>query len=176
MTIQSIVAQALQDGYLTPAMETEVGRICESAAELSIEEYMALDRLMSCLLSGEVVAIPHKQFINVMEDLVVTEVVARVSEIARDKHEELDVSDITAYALNRLPPLYATTEEGAQYQRQRAHQALRELIVSQVEAGIAQFLNRPEIPDRKPLDKPVRKDALSQLSELLQSYGTTFGS
>ncbi|MFN5514746.1 MAG: late competence development ComFB family protein [Cyanobacteriota bacterium] len=176
MSIQSIVAQALQDGYLTPAMESEVGRICESATELSIEEYMALDRLMSCLLSGEVAAMPHKQFINVMEDLVVTEVMTRVAEIGKAQTEELDVSDITAYALNRLPPLYATTEEGANYQRDKAQQALRELIVTQVEAGIAQYLNRPEIPDRKPLDKPVRKDTLSQLSELLQSYGTTFGS
>lgn len=176
MSIQSIVAQALQDGYLTPAMESEVGRICESATELSIEEYMALDRLMSCLLSGEVAAMPHKQFINVMEDLVVTEVITRVAEIGKDQSEELEVSDITAYALNRLPPLYATTEEGANYQRDKAQQALRELIVAQVEAGIAQYLNRPEIPDRKPLDKPVRKDTLSLLGELLQSYGTTFDS
>jgi hypothetical protein len=49
MTIEKIVEQALQDGYLTPAMEAEVGRICDTASELSIEEYMALDRLMGAL-------------------------------------------------------------------------------------------------------------------------------
>jgi hypothetical protein len=53
MTIEKIVEQALQDGYLTPAMEAEVGRICDTASELSIEEYMALDRLMGALLTGK---------------------------------------------------------------------------------------------------------------------------
>jgi hypothetical protein len=28
MSIEKIVDQALQDGYLTPSMEAEVGRIC----------------------------------------------------------------------------------------------------------------------------------------------------
>jgi len=36
MSIQKIVEQALQDGYLTSAMEAEVGRICDNASELSI--------------------------------------------------------------------------------------------------------------------------------------------
>ena len=58
-SIESIVEQALEDGYLTPAMEAEVGRICDSAFELSVEEYMALDRLMGALLTGEVVAVPR---------------------------------------------------------------------------------------------------------------------
>jgi len=48
-SIESIVEQALQDRYFTPAMEAEVGRICDSAFELSVEEYMALDRLMGRL-------------------------------------------------------------------------------------------------------------------------------
>ena len=52
MSIQKIVDQALQDGYLTPAMEAEVGRICNTASELSIEEYMALDRLMGVFVNG----------------------------------------------------------------------------------------------------------------------------
>ncbi len=55
MSIEKIVEQALQDGYLAPAMKAEVGRICDNASQLSIEEYMALDRLMGALLNGEVV-------------------------------------------------------------------------------------------------------------------------
>jgi len=120
MSIEKIVEQALQDGYLTPAMEAEVGRICDTASELSIEEYMSLDRLMGALLTGEVVAVPRKQFINVMEELVLTEAIARVAEIEATSDRTLDLGDIAAYALNRLLPLYATTEEGATYQRQRA--------------------------------------------------------
>lgn len=49
MSIREIVEQALEDGYLTPAMEAEVGRICDTVSQLSIEEYMALDK-HGCLI------------------------------------------------------------------------------------------------------------------------------
>ncbi|MCT7954222.1 late competence development ComFB family protein [Laspinema palackyanum] len=176
MSIEKIVEQALQDGYLTPAMEAEVGRICNTASELSIEEYMALDRLMGSLLTGEVVVLPRKQFINVMEELVLSEAIARVAEIEATSDRTLDVGDIAAYALNRLPPLYATTEEGANYQRVRAKEELQELISKQVEEAIARYLDRPEFPGRVALGKSSGKEMLTQVSSILQSYATIFES
>lgn len=177
MSIGKIVEQALQDGYLTPAMEAEVGRICDHASELSIEEYMALDRLMGSLLTGEVVAVPRKQFINVMEDLVLTEAVARVAEIEATSEAtsegSLDVGDIAAYALNRLPPLYATTEEGASWQRARAKTELQELISQQVSEAIARNLDRRN--DRTVLTpKNTGNEVLRQVSTLLQAYAPAF--
>lgn len=175
MSIEKIVEQALQDGYLTPAMETEVGRICDTASELSIEEYMALDRLMGALLTGEVVAVPRKQFINVMEELVLTEAITKVAEIEATSDHVLDVGDIAAYALNRLPPLYATTEEGAKYQRQRAKEELHDLITEQVTTAIAQNLNRPDFgSERQAIRKVDDKDLLKQMSNLLQDYAPSF--
>ncbi|WP_414588949.1 late competence development ComFB family protein [Scytonema sp. PCC 10023] len=174
MSIEKIVEQALQDGYLTPAMEAEVGRICDSASELSIEEYKALDRLMVSLLSGDVVAVPRKQFINVMEELVLTEAISRVAEIEATSESSLDVGDIAAYALNRLPPLYATTEEGANYQRQRARAQLEELIAQQVAEAIARNLDRPN-DDRTPVGtKNTGNEVLRQVSTLLQAYAPHF--
>jgi hypothetical protein len=175
MSIEKIVEQALQDGYLTPVMETEVGRICDTASELSIEEYMALDRLMGALLTGEVVAVPRKQFINVMEELVLTEAIARVAEIEATSDRVLDVGDIAAYALNRLPPLYATTEEGAKYQRQRANEELHELITQQVGNAIARNLDRPNFgSERQAIGKSSGGDVLKQVSSLLQVYAPSF--
>ncbi|HEY9735389.1 MAG TPA: late competence development ComFB family protein [Trichocoleus sp.] len=176
MTIEKIVEQALQDGYLTPAMEAEVGRICDTASELSIEEYMALDRLMGALLTGEVVAVPRKQFINVMEELVLTEAIARVAEIESSTDATLDLGDVAAFALNRLPPLYATTEEGANYQREKAKGELSELIAEQVKEAIACNLNRPDFyPERQSLKKkPTGDDVLGQVSTLLQDYAHKF--
>lgn len=175
MSIEKIVEQALQDGYLTPAMEAEVGRICDNASDLSIEEYMSLDRLMGSLLTGEVVAVPRKQFINVMEELVLTEVIAKVAEIEASSESSLDVGDITAYALNRLPPLYATTEEGANYQRQRAKTELQEFISQQVAKAIDRYLDQPEFfPERQALGKSTGSDVLSQVSNLLQVYAPSF--
>jgi hypothetical protein len=178
MSIEKIVEQALQDGYLTPAMEAEVGRICDTASELSIEEYMALDRLMGALLTGEVVAVPRKQFINVMEELVLTEAIARVAEIEATSDRTLDLGDIAAYALNRLPPLYATTEEGANYQRNRAKEDLHHLIAQCVGEAIAKNLDRPDFfPERQALGKNSSKEeVLTQVSALLQAYAPAFES
>ncbi len=174
MSIEKIVEQALQDGYLTPVMEAEVGRICDNASELSIEEYMALDRLMGSLLTGEVVAVPRKQFINVMEELVLTEAIARVAEIEATSESSLDVGDIAAYALNRLPPLYATTEEGANFQRQHGKAELQELISQQVSEAISRSLNRPN-DDRKPVvGKTTGNEVLRQVSALLETYAPQF--
>jgi hypothetical protein len=175
MSIERIVEQALQDGYLTPVMETEVGRICDTASELSIEEYMALDRLMGALLTGQVVAVPRKQFINVMEELVLTEAIARVAEIEATSDQVLDVGDIAAYALNRLPPLYATTEEGAKYQRQRAKEELQDLITQQVSEAITCNLDRPDFgAERQAIGKNTGTDVLKQVSSLLQVYAPSF--
>ncbi len=175
MSIEKIVEQALHDGYLTPAMEAEVARICDTAAELSIEEYMALDRLMGSLLTGEVVAVPRKQFINVMEELVLSEAISRAAQIEATSDRVLDVGDIAAYALNRLPPLYATTEEGANYQRQRAKEALQDLITQQVNEAIARNLEQPELdPTRQALGKSTGRDVLKQVSSLLEAYAPSF--
>lgn len=175
MTIEKIVEQALHDGYLTPAMEAEVGRICDMASELSIEEYMALDRLMGALLTGEVVAVPRKQFINVMEELALTEAISRVAEIEATTEMTLDLGDIAAYALNRLPPLYATTEEGAEYQRSRAKEVLQALIAEKVDEAIAHNLDRPDFfPDRHAIRKSDKDEVLNQVSVLLQTYAHKF--
>lgn len=175
MSIEKIVEQALQDGYLTPAMEAEVGRICNTASELSIEEYMSLDRLMGALLTGEVVVLPRKQFINVMEELVLSEAIARVAEIEATSDRTLDVGDIAAYALNRLPPLYATTEEGANYQRERAKKEYQDLISKQVSEAIARSLDRPSpFPDRQALGKTGGGDVLSGLSKMLEAIASDY--
>nr|WP_210391337.1 late competence development ComFB family protein [Synechococcus sp. PCC 7502] len=156
-------------------MEAEVGRICDSAFELSVEEYMALDRLMGSLLTGEVVAVPRKQFINVMEELVLAESVARVAEIESATNTVLDLGDIAAYALNRLPPLYATTEEGAAYQRKRALAELQTLITQQVKEAIDRSLDRPKFfPERAGIEPKPQEGVLSQLNNLLQAYAPEF--
>ncbi len=175
MTIEEIVEQALSNGYLTPTMEAEVGRICDHAADLAVQEYQALDRLMGSLLTGQVVAVPRKQFINVMEELVLTEAITRVSEVEASTEQTLDLGDIAAYALNRLPPLYATTEEGATYQRQRALEELSELIAQQVTAAISRSVDQPDFfPERHAINTHEQSDVVGQMSSLLQAYAPKF--
>ena len=176
MNIEKIVDQALQAGYLTPSMEAEVGRLCEVSNELTPEEYKSLDKLMGALLTGEIVATPKKQFINVMEELVVGVVISKVAEIETSTYSLLDVGDISAYALNRLPPLYATTEEGAEFQRQKAQQELQGLIDKQVDSAISLYLDRPEFyPERQAITKSEDNGSVfEQVSKLLQSQAALF--
>ncbi len=173
MSIEKIVDQALQDGYLTPSMEAEVGRICNTASELSIEEYMALDRLMGALLTGEVVVLPRKQFINVMEELVLSEAIAKVAEIEDSNDRPVDVGDIAAYALNRLPPLYATTEEGAQYQRARAREELQEPISTQVKDAIAISIDQAA-PHPTSFGQSSGQEMVTKMTNLLKVYAEEF--
>ena len=136
---------------------------------------MALDTLLGALLTGEVVAVPRKQFINVMEELVLTEAIARVAEIEATSESSLDVGDIAAYALNRLPPLYATTEEGAAYQRQTAKAELEAFISQQVREAISRYLDRPNFfPERQAISKNTGNEVLRQVSTLLQAYAPNF--
>ncbi|AFZ45625.1 Late competence development protein ComFB [Halothece sp. PCC 7418] len=175
MEIKTIVAQALNDGYLTPVMEGEISRICETTTELSPDEYSALDELMSALLNGKVVASHRKKCINVMEELVLTEAITIVAEIEVTSDQSIDLSDITAYALNRLPPLYATTEEGANYQKQRAQNELQELINQRVQEAITHHLKSDKVLGaRKALGKDTETEVAQQISSLLQTYAEEY--
>lgn len=176
MSIKSIVNQALEEGYLTPVMEAEISRICETAKELSSEEYTALDELMSALLNGKVVASHRKQFINVMEELVLSETLTLISELEITSNQSIDIGDITAYALNRLPPLYATTEEGANYQKERAKTELKGLIDQQVQEAISHHVSSNKVlADRQALGKDQGGDeVVKQISSLLQTYAVGY--
>ncbi|MFP4133172.1 MAG: late competence development ComFB family protein [Halothece sp.] len=176
MSIKSIVNQALEDGHLTPVMEAEISRICETAEELSPEEYTALDQLMSALLNGKVVASHRKQFINVMEELVLSEALTLISEVEMASDESIDIGDITAYALNRLPPLYATTEEGANYQKERAKNELKGLVNQRVREAISHHVSSNKVlAYRQALgtDKGGN-EVVQQISNLLQTYAVGY--
>lgn len=175
--IERMVDLALRNGCLTPGIEAEVGRICDIGFDLSVNEYMALDRLMSALLTGEVVTLHRRQSINVMEELVLKEAIARSQEHQIASNTFLDVGEITAYALNRLPPLYATTEEGAIFQRQKAQGSLQILITQHVQDAIDHNLNQPVFfPERRALGKVSSHELCQQVTKLLRTIAPNFES
>lgn len=175
MQIEDIVKEALEHGYLTSARAASIRQICDSPEELSVEEYITLDRLMEALLAGQIVLVPHKQLTNVMEELVLMEVICQVADLEVGEEYRVDAGDIAAYALNRLPPLYATTEEGANYQRQHAEDIeLNDLIAQQVEEALARYLDRPQFyPKRQALGEYRSGKLLKQVSSLLQIYASS---
>lgn len=175
MQLKTIVEQALKQGYLTPLMEGEITQICEASTELSTEEYSALDELMTALLNGTVIASYRKQFINVMEELVLSKALTLVTEIEVASNQSIDIGNITAYALNRLPPLYATTKEGANYQKQRAQNELQELITQRVQEAITHHIKSDKVLGKKPaLETDTEQDVVKQISILLQAYAVAY--
>jgi len=63
----------------------------------------------------------QKKYRNVMEELTVDEVRVQIASIEDDYIKEcIDSNQVIAYALNRLQPMYATTEEGWLEMRKQA--------------------------------------------------------
>jgi hypothetical protein len=87
---------------------------------------------------NEVKRPPSKRdYINVMESVVVDEVNRQLHHIPGRVRRYLKVEEIVTYALNRLPTLYASSEKGMEHQRQLAQRNLGQQVESAVRQGIA---------------------------------------
>jgi hypothetical protein len=106
---------------------------------------------------------------NVMEDLVNDEIEHQLRRLPTKLREYICVAEVTAYALNRLPPLYATCEKGWRQQRMRAKQELAGQVTTVVRQALAAIQRDPlrvSTPLRKPdLNSPVY--ALEELKRIL---------
>ena len=73
---------------------------------------------------------------NVLEEIVVVEVQEQLKHLSQTAREAINLSEVAAFALNRLPALYASTSRGWLQQRKRAHNELQQQIVSAVQQGL----------------------------------------
>ena len=83
---------------------------------------------------------------NALEEIVVVEVREQLKHLNQSVRENINLSDVTALALNRLPTLYASTSRGWQQQRKRAYNELHNQIVSAVKQAL---LGVKQVPIRK---------------------------
>lgn len=75
-------------------------------------------------------------FRNAMEELAIEELERQLQNLPSDFVQSLNKVDILTYALNRLPPLYASTEEGYKWQQQQARKSMKGFIYRMVKLGI----------------------------------------
>ncbi|MBD2186550.1 late competence development ComFB family protein [Pseudanabaena mucicola] len=73
---------------------------------------------------------------NALEEIVVLEVQDQIKKLKQPISQEISVSEVAAFALNRLPTLYASTSRGWLQQRKRAHNEFKHQIVSAVQQGL----------------------------------------
>ncbi len=72
---------------------------------------------------------------HALEELVIEEAEAQHKRLSADVKKRVDLSEVIAYALNRLPPMYATTQRGWVQQRKKADQELSTAIAKTVRNG-----------------------------------------
>ncbi|WP_199290311.1 late competence development ComFB family protein [Leptolyngbya sp. FACHB-36] len=107
---------------------------------------------------------------NVMETLVVEEVEKQFKLLPVKLANCLSKVEVIAYALNRLPSLYATSQKGWQQHRSRAHKELSHQVVAAVRQAIA-AVRRDPIRSTLPLRADAAQEAqiaLQGLKELLR--------
>ncbi len=75
--------------------------------------------------------------INVMERLIAAEVDEQLQQLPERVLRYVKRVEVETYALNRLPPLYASSEKGWQHQCDRAHQELKTKITNVVHQAFA---------------------------------------
>lgn len=106
---------------------------------------------------------------NIIEDLVIQEIKEQMEALGQNIREKISISDVAAYTLNRLPPLYATSRVGWQQQRQRATTELRQSTVLTIKRGLLAV--RRDIlrePDPLPADEMISEArALVQVQKVL---------
>ncbi|MBO9999527.1 MAG: late competence development ComFB family protein [Cyanobacteria bacterium SID2] len=105
---------------------------------------------------------------NAMEPLASVEVERQLQQLPPEVARSIDPNEAIAYALNRLPPLYATTIEGWHWNQERGHNSLQELITLAASWGIREA-QRKQKPFATPLPKKDSSEtALRALQVLLE--------
>lgn len=110
---------------------------------------------------------PVLQYRNAMEPLAAEEVERQLQKLPVNVIQSINKADAIAYALNRLPSMYATTEEGWHWQQERAKESLSNLIYRAATWGIKAAARKAKVFPTPLKDKSGSEVALQQLKELL---------
>ncbi|MBR8827925.1 MAG: late competence development ComFB family protein [Gomphosphaeria aponina SAG 52.96 = DSM 107014] len=92
--------------------------------------------------------IPEEEFIskyhqNAMELLVIEEIEKQMKDYPLELIHQINKIEVAAYALNRLPPLYASSEEGLYCQKQLGKKDFQEAISRLVAQSLAVIQQQP---------------------------------
>lgn len=106
--------------------------------------------------------------LNVMEVLVAEEVATQFGALPHKLACQLSASEVAAFALNRLPSLYATSKRGWQRQWKRGKGELQKQIATAVRQGIMAVQRDPLHADSPISIEDAAEVALQELKKLLQ--------
>lgn len=107
---------------------------------------------------------------NAIEELVIAEIDLQISHLPQYRRDQMNLSEVAAYALNRLPPMYATSKAGWERQRKKGITEMR----SQVESAVRRALTsvKPDaLRDSSPLPSQEVASPARSLASLQQILG-----
>ena len=113
--------------------------------------------------------------VNVMETLVYEELDKQLRFYPKSLRTYLNLTEVATYALNRLPPLYASSQKGIDEQRLVAGRQYRSEITSAVRRAIA-AVERDPLRSSTPIVSEMEvkyqeaENTLNQIQQILQSY------
>ena len=110
---------------------------------------------------------------NVMEDLVYEEIVRQLRHYPKNLAGYINNVEVATYALNRLPALYASSQNGQSQQIQMARKKYKDQVISAVRLAIAAIERDPlrvSAPIVSDLENhyDLSKTLLTELQTLLQ--------
>jgi len=121
--------------------------------------------------------IKHREYTNVLEKLVLSISQSQLRRLEPQVVQKVSLYEVVSYALNRLPPMYATSGQGLQSQRQRAKEQLSGEIIKTVRRAILEIANQPQ---RSLTPLPFSKmqanqaQALNELEQILKVQNLDF--
>ncbi|MFN3927724.1 MAG: late competence development ComFB family protein [Pseudanabaenaceae cyanobacterium] len=101
---------------------------------------------------------------NAIEELVIAETEAQLKRLSPEVAQKIDPSDVIAYALNRLPPMYATSQRGWTELRERASKALK----TQIESAVRHALVNTQKDPLRQADPIPQEELATQARSLLR--------
>ena len=110
-----------------------------------------------------------RAYINVMESVVTDEVNQQLQDVPGRIRRYLKMEEIVTYALNRLPTLYASSEEGLQYQRRLAKRDMPREVTNAVRQAIIAVQVDP-----LRLSQPLNLGANDESDAVLQALRALF--
>jgi hypothetical protein len=113
---------------------------------------------------------------NVMETLVAEEIDEQLQHLSEKQLEQVQVPQIMAFALNRLPGLYVTSEKGWRRQWGQGKGTLEKEITTAVRQGIVAVQRDPlrAMSSLEAHPPDAAEMALGQLRKLLQNHQLTW--
>ncbi|MGF1601305.1 MAG: late competence development ComFB family protein [Thermosynechococcaceae cyanobacterium] len=102
---------------------------------------------------------------NVMEALVTEEIKTQVNQNSAYRTQKINTTEVATYALNRVPPLYASSQEGLYRQKQRAIKEFGPRLKAAVAQGL-QVVTQTPLRLTTPLVPEEDLEAETQLARM----------